>query len=85
MARKELSRFGNPTYARVHRPAQEAHLAIIGMGKMGAFELNYHSDLDIIYVYDHQGITDGAKPITNHEYFAKTWSENYLNPHHSDP
>jgi glutamate-ammonia-ligase adenylyltransferase len=41
------------------------------MGKMGGDELNYHSDLDIIYVYDHQGHTDGEKPLTNHEYFAK--------------
>jgi glutamate-ammonia-ligase adenylyltransferase len=38
---------------------------------MGGFELNYHSDLDIIYIYDQQGTTDGEKPITNHEYFAK--------------
>jgi len=52
----------------IHR---EADLAVIAMGKMGGFELNYHSDLDIIYIYDRQGMTDGEKPITNHEYFAK--------------
>ena len=46
-------------------------MAIIAMGKLGGGELNYHSDLDIIYVYDHQGMTDGEKQITNHEYFAK--------------
>jgi glutamate-ammonia-ligase adenylyltransferase len=48
-----------------------ADFAVIGMGKMGGMELNYHSDLDIIYIYDHQGQTDGAKQISNHEYFAK--------------
>ncbi len=41
------------------------------MGKLGGGELNYHSDLDIIFVYDHQGYTDGEKQISNHEYFAK--------------
>jgi glutamate-ammonia-ligase adenylyltransferase len=41
------------------------------MGKLGGGELNYHSDLDIIFVYDHQGESDGEKQISNHEYFAK--------------
>jgi glutamate-ammonia-ligase adenylyltransferase len=41
------------------------------MGKLGGGDLNYHSDLDIIFVYDHQGYTDGDKQISNHEYFAK--------------
>ena len=41
------------------------------MGKLGGADLNYHSDLDIIFVYDHQGNTDGEKQISNHEYFAK--------------
>lgn len=66
----ELARFGQPTWkddGSYHR----ANLAIIGMGKLGGSELNYHSDLDIIFIYDHQGMTDGDKQITNHEYFAK--------------
>ena len=50
---------------------KEARFAIVGMGKMGGFELNYHSDLDIIYIYDYQGFTSGERSITNHEYFAK--------------
>jgi glutamate-ammonia-ligase adenylyltransferase len=41
------------------------------MGKMGGGELNYHSDLDLIYIYDRQGETDGERRISNHEYFAK--------------
>jgi glutamate-ammonia-ligase adenylyltransferase len=41
------------------------------MGKLGGRELNYHSDLDIIYVYDFQGTTDGGRSLSNHEYFAK--------------
>lgn len=67
---QELKRFGRPTWQSADGAA-EANLAIIAMGKLGGGELNYHSDLDIIFVYDHQGYTDGEKQISNHEYFAK--------------
>ncbi len=71
MARGELARFGLPRYREADGSSREACFAVIGMGKMGGRELNYHSDLDIIYIYDHQGQTDGTKQISNHEYFAK--------------
>jgi glutamate-ammonia-ligase adenylyltransferase len=70
LAVAELQRFGHPTWQR-EGGAAEANLAIVAMGKLGGRELNYHSDLDIIFVYDHQGYTDGEKQISNHEYFAK--------------
>jgi glutamate-ammonia-ligase adenylyltransferase len=44
---------------------------VVGMGKLGAHELNVSSDIDLIYVYDEDGHTDGARPITAHEYFAQ--------------
>lgn len=70
MAVRQLGRFGRPMYNRGEGEA-EASLAVIGMGKLGGGELNYHSDLDIIFVYDRQGVTSGDKQISNHEYFAK--------------
>ncbi len=70
IATAELSRFGQPTW-RDNGTYHRSNLAIIGMGKLGGRELNYHSDLDIIFIYDHQGMTDGDKQISNHEYFAK--------------
>ncbi|HEY5523007.1 MAG TPA: bifunctional [glutamate--ammonia ligase]-adenylyl-L-tyrosine phosphorylase/[glutamate--ammonia-ligase] adenylyltransferase, partial [Desulfuromonadaceae bacterium] len=70
LAVTELKRFGRPTW-QSGGGAAEANLAIVAMGKLGGGELNYHSDLDIIFVYDHQGYTDGEKQISNHEYFAK--------------
>jgi glutamate-ammonia-ligase adenylyltransferase len=70
MAARELQRFGRPMY-RCGEIETEASLAVIGMGKMGGGELNYHSDLDIIFVYDQQGFTIGTRQISNHEYFAK--------------
>jgi glutamate-ammonia-ligase adenylyltransferase len=70
LAMQDLKRFGRPRY-RYEGGLAEANLAVIGLGKMGGGELNYHSDLDIIFVYDHQGTTDGEKSVSNHEYFAK--------------
>ena len=54
---------------------QEVQLWIIGMGKLGARELNVSSDIDLIYVYEHDGETagqaDGRGVISNHEYFGR--------------
>jgi len=36
---------------------QPASFWIIGMGKLGACELNVSSDIDLIYIYDHEGQT----------------------------
>ncbi len=54
---------------------QPVQLWIIGMGKLGARELNVSSDIDLIYVYEHDGDTAGSAEgrgrISNHEYFAR--------------
>jgi [glutamine synthetase] adenylyltransferase / [glutamine synthetase]-adenylyl-L-tyrosine phosphorylase len=71
LATGELARFGRPMVAAEDGSVHEAGFAIVAMGKLGGLELNYHSDLDIIYIYDGQGMTDGEKSITNREYFAK--------------
>ena len=43
---------------------------IVGMGKLGARELNVSSDIDLIYVYEEGGETAGPRRISAHEYFA---------------
>ena len=52
-----------------------AELCIVGMGKLGARELNVSSDIDLIYIYDHDGETagdaNGRSRISNQEYFGK--------------
>jgi len=70
LAVQDLKRFGRPMF-RFEGSDAEASLAVIAMGKLGGGDLNYHSDLDIIFVYDHQGVTDGERQVSNHEYFAK--------------
>ena len=44
---------------------------IVGMGKLGARELNVSSDVDLVYVYEDEGHTRGPEVISAHEYFAK--------------
>lgn len=44
---------------------------VVGMGKLGAHELNVSSDIDLIYVYEEDGQTTGPKVITAHEYFSQ--------------
>lgn len=71
-AREELdSRHGAPLGPQ----GQPVQLWIIGMGKLGARELNVSSDIDLIYVYEHDGDTAGIEGgrgrISNHEYFAR--------------
>ena len=44
-------------------------LAVIAMGKFGGYELNFSSDIDVMFVYSHDGVTDQG--VENREYFAK--------------
>jgi [glutamine synthetase] adenylyltransferase / [glutamine synthetase]-adenylyl-L-tyrosine phosphorylase len=61
--------------ARHGAPLNAANMWIVGMGKLGARELNVSSDIDLIYVYDQDGDTagntEGRNKISHHEYFAK--------------
>ena len=50
---------------------QEQHLLVLGMGKLGAYELNLSSDIDLIFTYPESGNTSGPKVISNQEYFIK--------------
>ncbi|MDR6854147.1 bifunctional [glutamate--ammonia ligase]-adenylyl-L-tyrosine phosphorylase/[glutamate--ammonia-ligase] adenylyltransferase [Variovorax guangxiensis] len=54
---------------------QRAQLWVVGMGKLGARELNVSSDIDLIYLYDHDGETagdaQGRARLANQEFFAR--------------
>ena len=80
MARHELAgRFGAPFSGGTGGQGEETAFAIVGMGKLGGLELNYHSDLDIIFIYAQEGETQPVtetdpgrfRKISNQEYFAK--------------
>jgi glutamate-ammonia-ligase adenylyltransferase len=46
-------------------------LVILGMGKLGGLELNFSSDIDIIFLYSEDGETDGTKCVSAQEYFGR--------------
>lgn len=51
-----------------HAPGR---LAIIGMGKLGAGELNYNSDLDLVFLYEPLAEDEGGATLTAQEFFTK--------------
>jgi len=46
-------------------------LSVISLGKLGGNELNYSSDIDLMFVYGGNGETDGPQPISNKEFCKK--------------
>ena len=62
------AKYGRPVGAESGRP-QELH--VVGMGKLGGGELNVSSDIDLVFVYPEEGETDGARPMSNHEFFSR--------------
>lgn len=70
-----VAKHGVPGF-RPHTGAdrRQAGFAIVGYGKLGGIELGYGSDLDLVFLHDSAGeeqMTDGAKPIDNHVFFAR--------------
>jgi glutamate-ammonia-ligase adenylyltransferase len=68
---------GAPTKAN----GQRAEMWILGMGKLGARELNVSSDIDLIYVYDEDGETlgnsEGRNKVSCQEYFTRAVKRMY--------
>ena len=46
-------------------------MVVLGMGKLGAWELNLSSDIDLIFAYPESGETNGARSLSNQEFFIK--------------
>jgi glutamate-ammonia-ligase adenylyltransferase len=46
-------------------------LIVIGMGKLGGYELNVSSDIDLIFAYASEGQTNGEKSISNQDFFTR--------------
>src|SRR3984957_15617077 len=49
--------------------AQE--LVVVGMGKLGGSELNFSSDIDLVFLFPEHGDTDGARPLANEDFFTR--------------
>jgi glutamate-ammonia-ligase adenylyltransferase len=63
------AQFGTPIGNRSGTPQQ---LVVLGMGKLGAYELNLSSDIDLIFGYEEGGETEGVKrSLDNQEFFTR--------------
>jgi glutamate-ammonia-ligase adenylyltransferase len=68
-----LTKFGQPRCV-VEGEERDARFIIVAYGKLGGIELNYGSDLDLVFLHDSAGdrqITAGPRQIDNASFFAK--------------
>jgi len=66
---QQVAQFGTPVG---RQSGQAQQLLVLGMGKLGAEELNLSSDIDLIFAYPESGETTGQKrPIDNQEFFTR--------------
>lgn len=50
---------------------QAARFVVLALGKLGGVELNYSSDIDLVFLYDGEGQTDGGRATPNVEFFDR--------------
>ncbi|HEV7747435.1 MAG TPA: hypothetical protein VGO56_20725 [Pyrinomonadaceae bacterium] len=77
LARQDLdNRYGAPQHEEGGRTAT-AEFCVVALGKLGSWELNYASDIDLLFIYSDDGTTAGAGEqekrdrLGNREYFIK--------------
>ena len=64
-----VRQMGTPMGAESGEPQ---HMVVLGMGKMGAWELNVSSDIDLIFTFPEAGNTEGARrQYSNQEFFLR--------------
>ncbi len=66
-ARRQMThRYGELVYDGKRVP-----LVALAMGKLGGRELNFSSDIDLVFVYSADAMTTGSKPVSAHEFFTR--------------
>jgi glutamate-ammonia-ligase adenylyltransferase len=75
LARQDLdNKYGAPQFTDERGRRATADFCIVALGKLGSFELNYASDIDLLFLYSEDGNTSGTGTrgeVTNREYFIK--------------
>jgi [glutamine synthetase] adenylyltransferase / [glutamine synthetase]-adenylyl-L-tyrosine phosphorylase len=62
-----VARYGEPRSANgIIQP-----LVVLAMGKLGGGELNFSSDVDLVFLFPEHGDTDGVRSIANEEFFTR--------------
>jgi glutamate-ammonia-ligase adenylyltransferase len=73
---REAVKFSGELLARTHgRPVNEAgapvDLLVLAMGKLGGRELNFSSDVDLVFLFECGGETSGRRPISHDQFFIR--------------
>jgi glutamate-ammonia-ligase adenylyltransferase len=75
LARQDLdNRYGLPRRSDERGRSATAEFCVIALGKLGSLELNYASDIDLVFLYSDDGMTSGSGQrgeVSNREYFVK--------------
>lgn len=66
--REAIARWGAPAIGAEGRPAS---MVVVAMGKLGARELGFGGDLDLVFLYDEDGETEGPRSIGHAELFTR--------------
>jgi glutamate-ammonia-ligase adenylyltransferase len=65
------ARYGRPVHVAADGHRTPTGFGIIALGKLGGMELNYSSDIDLTFVYEAEGDTEGPEVVSNRTYFAR--------------
>lgn len=75
LARQDLdNRYGLPQHSDERGRIATAEFCVVALGKLGSMELNYASDIDLVFLYSDDGNTSGLGQrgeVSNREYFVK--------------
>jgi len=55
----------------VNQVGEVQRLVVLGMGKLGAWELNYSSDIDLIFAYEDEGVLLDKKGTSYSEFYTR--------------
>ncbi len=64
---RRVAKYGTPVCAS---SGKRDRWAIVALGKFGGRELSYHSDLDLIFVHEADGVTSGGPASISNEQFV---------------
>jgi glutamate-ammonia-ligase adenylyltransferase len=68
LLKRQCIEWGTP----VDDQGKPQNLVVLGMGKLGAHELNFSSDVDLIFTYPKEGHTvNGTKSTSNEDFFVR--------------
>lgn len=75
LAKQDLdNRYGAPLRDDERGRIATAEFCVVALGKLGSCELNYASDIDLVFIYSDEGTTAGSAErgkLSNREYFIK--------------